>query len=61
MVAARFHARDQWNEMKKTSNIEHPTPKGSSPARIPELAFCPPAAQPRVASDFTCSIAAGKP
>src|SRR2546423_4019593 len=46
MVAARFHARDQWNEMKKTSNIEDPTPKGSSPARIPELAFCPPAAQP---------------
>jgi hypothetical protein len=46
MMAARFHARDQWNEMKKTSNIEHPTPKGFSPAPIPELAFRPPAAQP---------------
>src|SRR5437016_5308775 len=59
-MAARSHACARWNEMKKTSNIEHPTPKGFSPAPIPEgWRFARRQGNRRAASDFTCFIAAG--
>jgi len=61
MVAARFHARDQWNEMKKrrTSNIRRrrvPLQPGFRSWR-----FARRQRNRRFTSDFTCSIAAGKP